>query len=307
VVPPRQNTVERKIYFYRANVGVDGSGRPLPFNPAAALRHINGLPFSNPGRYLTEGDTALCCWVDRPNPHQRFRLGQIRRSGLPQVEQGGALTDLTIPANSGLAESIHVVVFPDNIVGADFNFYGPRMSRLSLYLHAKAGGHCPDVTFEPLLRRNVAEELDRLREIRMFHLKIRASYAATVAQANQDLGAAFEAAARAGDAEELEIVLRPRKHSRNALSDRMLRVARRLARRGDLRTEASKFEVKGVRADDGTLEVIDILRDQLIAREEVMKQSRRGRALDSTSAYEAIERAFDELQGELAVAAAVAP
>lgn len=306
-MPPQRNTVERKIYFYRANVGADGSGRPLPFSPAAALRHINALPFSNAGRYLADGDTALCCWVDRPNPRQRFRLGQIRRSGLPQVEQRGALTDLTIPANSGLVESIHVVAFPDNIVGSDFNFYGPRMSRLGIYLETKAAGHCPDVTFEPLLRRNVAEELDRLCEVRMFNLKIRASYAATVAQANEDLGAAFEAAARAGDAEELEIILRPRRHSRNALADRMLRTARRLARRADLRTEASKFEIKGVRADDGRLEVIDILRDQLIAREEVMKQTRRGRALDSTSAYEAIERAFSELQGELAVAAAVAP
>jgi hypothetical protein len=141
----------------------------------------------------------------------------------------------------------------------------------------------------------------------MSHLKIRAAYAATVAQANRDLGAAFEAAARAGNAEELEIVLRPRKYSQNALADRMLRVARRLARRGDLRTEASKFEVKGVRTDTGDIELVDVLRDQLIAREEILRQSIRGRALDSGSTYEAIERAFRELQQELNVAAGIVP
>jgi hypothetical protein len=151
-MPPQQNTVERKIYFYRANVGTDGGGRPLAFNPTTALRHINGLRFNDAGRYLVEGDAALCCWVDRPNPRQRFRLGQIRRSGLPQVEQGGALTDLPIPANSGLVEAIHVVSFANNIVGSDFNFYGPRMSRLSVYLHEKAARRCPDVTFEPRRR-----------------------------------------------------------------------------------------------------------------------------------------------------------
>lgn len=304
-MPPQR--VERKIYFYRADVGTDDGGRPLPFNPTAGLRHINGLPFTAAGRYLDEGDMRLCCWVDRPNPRQRFRLGQIRRSGLPQVEQSGNLSDLQIPANSGLVEAIHVVAFANNIVGSDFNFYGPRMSRLSLYLHEKAAGRCPEVTFEPLLRQDVAAELDRLREIRMFHLKIRASYATTVAQAQQDLGAAFEAAARAGNAEELEIVLKPRKYSRNALADRMLRAARTLARRGDLRTEASKFAVKGVRADTGEIEVVDILRDQLIARKEILRQSERGRALDSGSAYEAIERAFGELEEELNVAAGIAP
>ena len=307
MMPPRQNTVERKIYFYRANVGMDGGGRPLAFNPTPALTRINRLRFNDAGRYLAEGDAALCCWVDHPNPRQRFRLGQIRRSGLPQVEQGGALTDLPIPAESGLVEAIHVVAFANNIVGSDFNFYGPRMSRLGLYLHEKAARWCPDVTFDPLLRQDVAAELDRLREIRMFHLKIRAAYAATVAQADRDLGAAFQAAARAGNAEELEIVLRPRKYSRNALADGMLRVARWLARRGDLRTEASKFEVRGVRADTGDIELVDVLRDQLIAREEILRQSRRGRALDSVSTYEAIERAFHELEDELTVAAGVAP
>jgi hypothetical protein len=306
-MPPQQNTLERKIYFYRAHLGVDGGGRPLVLNLTPALRHINRLRFNDAGGYLVDGDEALCCWVDSPNPHQRLRLGQIRRSGLPQVEQGGTLTDLVIPPDSGLVEAIHVVAFRNNIVGSDFNFYGPRMSRLSLYLHEKAAGRCPDVTFEPLLRQDMAAELDRLREIRMFHLKIRAPYAATVAQANRDLGAAFEAAARAGNAEELEIVLRPRKHSRDALADRMLRLSRWLARRGDLRTEACKFEVKGVRADTGDVELMDVLRDQLVARKEILRQSRRGRALDSGSAYQAIERAFRELEPELAVAAGVAP
>lgn len=302
-MPPQR--VERKIYFYRADIGVDRGGRPLPFDPAAALRHIGGLPFTPAGRYLDDGDMRLCCWVDRANPHQRFRLGQIRRSGLPQVEQRGNLSDLPIPANSGLAEAIHVVVFGNNIVGSDFNFYGPRMSRVSLYFKDKGAGRCPDVTFEPLLRQDVAAELDRLRELRLFHLKIRAPYAATVAQANRDLGSAFEAAARAGNAEELEIVLRPRRYSRNPLAGGLLQAARRLARRGDLRTEASKFEVKGIRADTGEVELVDILRDQLIAREEILRQSERGRALDSDSAYDAIRRAHGELEDELAAAAAI--
>lgn len=54
------------------------------------------------------------------------------------MEQAGALSDLRIPTHAGLAETIHIVVFPDNIVGADFNFFGPRLSRFSRYLKEKA-------------------------------------------------------------------------------------------------------------------------------------------------------------------------
>ena len=181
------------------------------------------------------------------------------------------------------------------------------MSRLSWYLRERGSGHCPDVTFEPLLRQDVAAALDRLQEIRLFHLKIRAAYAATVAQADRDLGEAFAAAQRAGDADQLEIVLKPRKYSRNPLAHRVLQAARFLGRREDLRLEASKFQVKGVRADTGVLEVVDVLRDQLVVQEEVMRQSERGRALQSVSAFEAIERAHGALEDELMLAAAVVP
>lgn len=120
---------ERKIHFYRAHIGTDEGGRPIPFDPHPALNHIHRLPFRAQGRYFADGDDAITCWVDGPNPRRRFRIAHVRRSGLPLVEQAGSLSDLQIPADSGLVEAIHVVVFPDNIVGSDSNFYGPRMTR----------------------------------------------------------------------------------------------------------------------------------------------------------------------------------
>ena len=302
-MPPR--TVERKIYFFRANVGADEGGLPSPFNPTRVLRHIDALPFAPTGRYLDDGETRLCCWVDQLETRQYFRLGQIRRSGLPLVEQEGNLSDLAIPEDSGLVEAIHVVVFGNNIIGADFNFYGPRVSRLRRYLRDKGNRNCPEVTFDQLVRQDVAADLERLREIHLFHLKIRASYAATISEADADLGAAFDAAERVSQAEELELVLRPRKYSRNPLAARLLHAARYLVHRPDLRDETSKFEVKGVRRDTGAVELVDLLRDQLVAREAIVRQSERGRALRSESAYRAIERAYGELEDELVLAASV--
>jgi uncharacterized protein YgbK (DUF1537 family) len=232
-------------------------------------------------------------------------VGNVRRSGLPQVERGGAISPLPIPTTAGLVEQIHVVFFPDQIVGSEFNFYGPRMASLAHYFAVKADGVCPPVKFEPLLRQNVTQQLDRLQDVRLLQLKIRSSYAAVVSQADQDLGSAFEAAARAGDADELEIILRPRAYSRGQLSQRVLDTMRRLLQRPDLREEASRFIVKGMDSVTGRVELVDFLGDQLISRKQIILQDRRTRALDQESAYSAIQAAYDELRDQLVTAASV--
>ena len=249
----------------------------------------------------------LCCWVDRTDSPQQFQLGQIRRSGLPRLEHQGAVEDLSIPEDSGLVEAVHIVCFDDNILGSEFNFYGPRVSRLSRYLHAKSRGLCPEISLEPLLRNDAADALGRLRGLRLFHLKIRASYIARMTEADETLGQAFKAARDVGGADELEVVLRPRKYSRGLLDARLLSVVRRLARQPELRTEASKFQLKGVTDDAGSVEFVDMLRAQFVSQKRIVRQSARGRALRSDSAYEAIREAYDELKEELLEATAVVP
>lgn len=300
-------TIERKIYFYRVDAGLDEAGRPLPFNSTRVLQHIDSLPWTRQGRYWVDNEGKVtCCWVDALGLPHRVRIGNIRRTELPQVEETGVLSPLDIPPRSGIAEQIHVVFFNNNIVGADFNYYGPRISRLSYYLHEKARGICPPlVNFKPLLRQNVLEELDRLGRIRLFNLRISASYAATVALADRDLGSAFEAAARVGEAEELEIILKPAQHSRSWLSERLHPIIRRLAGRQDLQLEASRFKVRGQNRTTGQIEEIDLLNDKLIAKRRILQIDERTRALDRDSAYAAIEDAFDELRDNLIAAAGV--
>ena len=244
---PRPTTIERKIHFYLANSGADQTGRSLPFDARTVLPHLDNLPFAEDGRYLPVADGVVtCCWVDPARQHPRMRLASIRRSALPLVEQGGALQPLTIPTTSGLAEQIHIVFFPRNIVGAELNFYGPRISRLETYLANRGPSTLGPVTFEPLLRQDVAEQLERLRDIRLFRLKIRSTYAATVARADASLGRAFQAAAEAGGAYDLEVILSPKPYSRGRLNERLLGTVRRLLRRPDLREESSRFLVKGL-------------------------------------------------------------
>ncbi len=313
-MPPRRNrsapTLGRKIYFYKADIGTDDSGLLLPFDPKPTLSIVNQLPFTEVGgRYLASNDDgAVCGWIDdHQGEKPRMRFGQIRRAGLPQIEQSGNLTDLDIAANAGLVEAIHVVFFPLNIVGVDFNFYGPRLSRLGNYLFAKCGEQAPCVTFHPLLRKDVVSELDHLTDIRLFDLKIRASFADTIRQADEDLGAAFNAARNVGNAEEIEVVIRPARAGRLTMMERLIGVARALTGHGDLRSESSKFAIKGKRDDSERVELIDLLHDQLISKKQIVRMSERSRALDMSSAYDAIITAYEELGEELRAAPRISP
>jgi hypothetical protein len=119
-------TLTRKIHFFRADVGVDDAGQPIPFDVVPAMRVIDRLPFTNVNRrYLLDDEgNALCVWPNMNGANATLRFCQIRRTGLPQLEQAGNVTDLNIAADAGLLEPIYVVFFPGNIVGVEYNHYG---------------------------------------------------------------------------------------------------------------------------------------------------------------------------------------
>jgi hypothetical protein len=294
--------VERKIYFYRIYSGVTNSGKPIPFDPVSIFTHIDGLAWN--ARYMFDHeDKYVACWVDRIERPCRVRVGAIRRSNLPLVEDLGNLDPLPIPETSGLAESIHAVFFENDIVGADYNYYGPRASKLADYITQIVKVNPPKILrFEPLLRKDAADQMKDMKRIRMFRLKIRSSYAETVARADASLGAAFKAAAEAGGADEIEIILKPQPYSRNALVSNLRETTLKLLQFKNLREESSKFYVEGYGADEDGAIKLDLLNDKFIVKKKIVKQDERSRALDPESAYLAIEAAYEALKGELVLA-----
>ena len=104
----------------------------------------------------------------------------------------------------------------------------------------------------------------------------------------------------------MELILKPEKHSRRgSLSDHLRHATLRLAGDPDMREAASKFKVRGLRTDTGEPAEVDILRDHLVAEEQIVRQTERGRSLDERSAYEAIMKAHAGLERELSEAATV--
>lgn len=303
------NTVERKIHFYRIDAGNDDSGQPILYDPTPALVLLALLDYQQldeSGPYLATTDgNLLCCWVDSINAPQRIRYVRVRRTGLPSLLQRGALGPLGIPPDSGLAEEIHLSFFSDNIVGSDFNFFGPRATTLGYYFRQKVGGGGPTVRLEPLLDLDTTRKLERLQDISVLRLRVRPSFVTVLEALDQDLSSALAALQRAGESEEIELVLRPRPYSRSKLKQTLLGVVRGLANVASLREEVSQFEVKGFDQDLGRNLELDILSDRFVSSKRMMKQEPRSRAVTPESAYGAIAEAFDELRNDLIRAAAV--
>lgn len=302
-------TLERKIHFYRADVGHDNSGKPLAFDPALALQEIEKLPFTEGigGRYgqYTDGN-EVCLLPTPPGSSEMLRFCLVRRSGLPQVERSGSFKDLDLEPDAGLSEPIHIVFFANNIVGAEYNHHGPRISRLGEYLHTKSNKFIQQVRFLPLLRQDIADQLNNLTEIRLFELKIRPSYIAAVRQADQSLADALEANGRVVDAPEtLQIVARSSTGGRESTLTRLMAPVRGLLSRDDLRANVEHFKVSGKRRDTGRVAPIDLLNAHLIANKRVVRVSERSRVVESVSAFEAIREARDELADQIADASAV--
>lgn len=304
----RTKTVERTIHFYRADAGAV-QGVPRTLDLELALNAVSKLAFDDGSRRYWEQPTGdvIAVWTDEsPTPRwDRFSLATVRRTGLPRAEHKGRLKAVPLASGAGLHEPIHIRTYPDNIFGIEFNFYGPRPSRLPQYLQYAAGDACPAFTLEPLLRRDVADQLTHQGDLRLLDLQIRSSYAATIERAQPRLGRALVAAAEASNAQVVGLTLRPEPHGRHSLARHVLDFAKSLAARADLQENATRFRIKGVNADTGQVDELDLLETRLVSKQQMVSIGGNSRAIRQDSAFAAIDVAYDELKAQLLTAPSV--
>ena len=302
-------TLERKIYFYRADIGTDEGGQRLAFDPSPALDAIDSLPFTNDahGRYEFDADgNALSIRRHNTIPNVTLQFGRVRRNGLPMLEQAGNTSDLVLDADAGLLEAIHVVFFSDNIVGAEYNHFGPRVSRLGSYLHKKSSEAVARAAFRPILRGDAAKQLDRLSDLRVLELSILPSYVDVVRQSHVSLSDALVATGRVlENPKVLQVILKPQKEASTGFLADMIGSLKGLVSNGDVHEGTDRFQVHGRCHDSDRVETIDLLKDQLISTKAIVRLNPRSRALDSEAAFQAILDAYLDLHDELESAASV--
>jgi hypothetical protein len=293
---PGTRTVDRRIYFYRLDAGIDASGTPLPLNLSPTIEAVAAVPFEvdSPRYWIQSDGDAIALWPNTPTrSFSEFSLAAIRRSALPQSELNGNLSDLPLARGAGLHEPIHIKIFDNNIMGVEFNFYGPRPSRLPQYLQHVISGS-PHFAIQPLLRQDVAEQLERHEELRVLKLFVRRSYVDDLASASESLSDAFSSIKSLSQAKVLGLTLKPEPNQRTSLGKKILKGVKKLAQRPDKVENVITFQAKGINADTGRVEALDLLQDKLIYTRQVVTVGGNSRAVDPTAAFAAIEGAYSE-------------
>jgi hypothetical protein len=305
-----------KIHFYSAEFRMgEGPQRVDVADPRSLFRHITGLHFRGvpPGntnsRYMEILNRNYIAMVtaQEVSVGSRGILGTVRRNDLPDVESRGRLEGLNLPANAGLFEDTHFVLFhPQMILGMEFNFFGPRTGRLSEYLLGKCQGLVDEVEFTPILRQDVRERLREIGEVSLVEIAIRRDEIALTGRLHASLRSAFDAArevAGDGDFEILEIALKKQPYRRVGRS-------RLPFGRDDVeglltdprgREALAKFNVRARNTRTNAMETFDLLEDKMISVARVVTAGGRRRSVDSDSMFTAIEEAFRVHRDELAI------
>lgn len=303
-----EGLLERKIYFYKVDAG-QIKEEPVQFDPVPILQHISGLPFKiipdDPllqHRYLrAEGDNLIYVEPYSLEFPQKLVMGLSRRTNLPELERLGALSALPIPDGAGLSEKTHIMFFGE-YVAADFNFYGPRVSKLSEYFGVKAKGIGRRIRLDHLIRREAAEDLKRLSGIVLARFKFQKPAMPTIEKAGRSLGAGFREMLRVSGSDEMEVVLRKKKGK--FLSKEIFSAVLRLAADSRTYEEFTKLRVEGDNRETEAREEVNILNDQLILTRRTLRTDAKSRAVKTESAFIEIESAFHEVSKRLGSAVA---
>ena len=303
-------SVERNIQFFRVFVGLSESGEWLPFDPRPALTIIAHL-VSTLEWYEEENDgNALCLLpLGFRGPYPVARFCRTRRTGIPDQERMGAISDLDLEEDAGLLESIHVVFLPDNVIGAEYNHYGPRISRLARYMHTKARDGQPRPTIGPVIRANPADQLDRLAELHSIEVAVVPSGAQAIEQVQQaprGLQEAVSSLSRISPSPgSLQLVYRPTRDSESSFLQEMASGLKSLLGDETFRRGTSKMKVEGRRTSGSSLETLDLLQDEITAKKQMVKLDNRRRALNPEAAFQTIIETYEELRDEIAASSTV--
>lgn len=300
-------SITRKIHFFRFHVHeLQGNEFQTHSNPVEVIENIAKLKFMgdhDKSRFYFYPNNDVCFLHDVNIKDNRVegRFALSRRSSLPELEKDGILEPLKIPHNSGLAEITHFIFYPDNnVLGVEFNFFGPRANSLSFYLRNKSRNFEKPfeyIELSPILNQDIDALLKDVGEVNLFEMEVARNELEVVKELNEDLYSAFESAANVSDAESVEVVLRKKRYSREGFTFPFSRKKiKELLSTGDNRQKINKFRVNAESHSEKQKKDFDLLEDKMIVSKKVTALGERSRSIDSSDMFAKIREAYNELK-----------
>jgi hypothetical protein len=174
---PRE--VERKIKFYRFDLGKNAQRLPIQLNLRSLFTHLHGLDDAGRSFEIEADEVTYLCYVDRHNRspyHAKFV--KVKRRDVPQIyDQRNRAHDLN--DGEGIGDAVHAIFFPDNVIAIEANKNGPSAYAICSHLQEIAPQHCPNnMRCVQLVWGDIASRLRKLDTLLSITLKVRQGFSA---------------------------------------------------------------------------------------------------------------------------------
>lgn len=288
---------------------VDGRGQTLSasFPHKGLVEKLNEAKRDGISRYyMTRDGYKMLALGVTTAPRSHVALYRSRYVNLPGKDVAGDVVDLGLGAGEGLAEGTHFVFFPNNIMGALYNFQGPTTNRFAAYLRYKFG---LDISFAPIYRRDVAQILVDLEKVSKIEVAIPANQAhlfAAPTDGDDGFAQSLFHGARVLGGGNLRLELSVGQGAPTSRYEELKEFARRLARRDDLHA-FRVAKVYGRREGEKENQPIDLLTEQLITRKDVEPEAPATTKISQSSASAAVSAAYKENRGQITLVTETMP
>ncbi len=293
------NAIFRKIFFYRLICEKDNKDGDL----VKIFDYIDKLPFDEHGRYskLPSGN-LLSMFVDSTNKPIKFRIGTIRKRGLPVIEKKGVTNPLILAADEGLLEPVHVMIFDKNVIGFEANFYGPRIGNLPNYLYQKTIDLIDKIEVKPIIRKDILQMLSRVGEIKVFSISFQRDMDKYLKDLDKNLIDAIKGIKKGTDAPYIDIVLKHKPHSRKGIKISFLKDKPRVAKwlsKPEVIEGLDKFKIKCKDIQTQSTIEFDLLQQYFVSKKLIEAKDDKHKVVNKEAAYNAIISSYLELKDEI--------
>lgn len=292
------NAAERKIYFYRV-VPQEPKNHPnWSLDRKALTKAIDDLQ-GTADFYFEESDGRItCAEVYDDGAPQQLKFYAVRRTDLPSLDSGtGDIGDLDLAEEEGLAEAVHLRLFPNGIIGFEAFFYGPRISRIEAFLNDRcATALGAPVRIRQIFRGDVLARALKFEDIRVFHARVHPSKETIAAAKGAGLKGVMDTASSFGADVWVDVRLRAEPKDPK-FTERVKDVFRFWRDQG---IDPSEFlmsaDIEGKNPESEKVEPLNMLSDALVRMAEIPRESARSRALDSDAAFKAVSEAYKKVR-----------
>jgi hypothetical protein len=293
---------QRTVRFFRALPADPKDAAKWNWDRRAIAKAVEALQGTDEF-YLDEGDDRITFGESTTGTEpQQLKFYRVRRVDLPSLDNGrGAVSELDLEQDEGLAEAVHVMLFPNQVVGLEAFFFGPRVGRIESYVdHARrlASSDALNSQIVPILSKDAVDRMLDFKDMRLLSLRLRPS-AMSLRDADElGLRGALKTAKDLDADRSIEIVLRAAPDGDNGFKSKVSEIVKKVLHNGSPAPGVDRIRVSGRSADSGLVEELDLLQEQLARPVQIPKEGR-SRSVNSKAAFRAIQSAYDSVKSDL--------